>query len=341
MAEPQVKLATENNNNEEPKSNINSNVVVGEQKSNFPISVHESVQGRRFTMEDTFVSVDSISSEMTSHIEGANHDLYSVYGVFDGHGGTDAAIICEQKVVNYCFKEYNGVNTMKEAMRLGFIKTDEEIIKRSKAEGWTNGSTGVLTILKNNRELYIANLGDSEAVLAKKKQPNSKDGEKPSSSNSEKSSEHEAILLTQKHKPSDASEKARIEKAGGHVLFGRVLGSLAVARAFGDIEFKYPANQADDHFVSSEPYINMVEISKEHPFMIVSCDGLWDTFSYQDAVDFVVQTRANGKSQNETVQLLVKEALDRGSYDNITTLLIFFNHDSVETAVHTGQNKTS
>jgi len=328
-----------NTNNEEPKHNSNE---VENKGMGIPSSAHESVQGRRFTMEDTYVSLDSLNNEMAKLISGSegSKDTYAIYGVFDGHGGKDAAIICEQKVVINTLKEYNGVDNMEEALRLGFMKTDEEIIKRSKAEGWTNGSTGVLTVLKNNHELYIANLGDSEAVLAHKKHSNSNDGEK-SNSNNEKSSEYDYILLTQKHKPSDATEKARIEKAGGHVLFGRVLGSLAVARAFGDIEFKFPANQADDHFVSAEPYVNMVKITEDNPFMIVSCDGLWDTFSYQDAVDFVVQTRANGKSINETVQLLVKEALDRGSYDNITTLLIFFDHQSSEAAIHRSHTTTS
>src|SRR5687768_15607756 len=61
----------------------------------------------------------------------------------------------------------------------------------------------------------------------------------------------------EKHKPANPVEKARIEKSGGRVIFGRILGNLAglqpllscptlaVARSFGDIEFKYPHNKAD------------------------------------------------------------------------------------------------
>lgn len=53
------------------------------------------------------------------------------------------------------------------------------------------------------------------------------------------------------------------------------MGTLAVARAFGDIEFKFPHNKGNEDFVSAEPYIFKLPITKEHDFLIVACDGLW------------------------------------------------------------------
>lgn len=47
----------------------------------------------------------------------------------------------------------------------------------------------------------------------------------------------------------------RLEAAGCHVLFGRVLGTLAVSRAFGDIEFKHPYNRAAQDYVSPVPSV--------------------------------------------------------------------------------------
>ena len=49
-----------------------------------------------------------------------------------------------------------------------------------------------------------------------------------------------AECVTYKHKPNSPEERERIEKAGGHVVFGRVPGSLAVSRALGDSEFRCP-----------------------------------------------------------------------------------------------------
>jgi len=44
--------------------------------------------------------------------------------------------------------------------------------------------------------------------------------------------------MSQDHKPSREDEAKRIRDAGGFVINNRVMGELAVSRAFGDAEFK-------------------------------------------------------------------------------------------------------
>lgn len=134
---------------------------------------------------------------------------------------------------------------------------------------------------------------------------------------------HEPVLLSKKHKPTDQSERDRIKKAGGHVVFGRVMGSLAVSRALGDRDFKHPYNKADGDFVSADPFITKIPIQPEDDFLIVSCDGLWDKLSYESAVDLVAQCRNQGKGPEESAQLLVKDSLDRGTSDNVTAIIVF------------------
>ena len=46
------------------------------------------------------------------------------------------------------------------------------------------------------------------------------------------------MLLSEDHKPSRADESKRIRDAGGFVINNRVMGELAVSRAFGDVDFK-------------------------------------------------------------------------------------------------------
>ena len=85
---------------------------------------------------------------------------------------------------------------------------------RGIAEGWKNGTTVVVTIVdRENKKIFVSDVGDSEAVLARK------EGDK-----------YTAECISFKHKPNDDEEKSRIEKHGGQVIFGRILGSLAVAR---------------------------------------------------------------------------------------------------------------
>jgi len=184
------------------------------------------------------------------------------------------------------------------------------------SEGWKNGSTAVVAVLLG-KELYIANVGDSEAVLAKKKSE----------------ATYVPQLLSIKHKPSTPEEKARIEKAGGQVIFGRVLGTLAVSRAFGDREFKLPYNKSKGHFVSSDPYIKKFELLEaaeaekqqdfESSFLIVACDGLWDKMTYEDAVQFVGRLRDAGKSAQQSSELLAAKALNLGSLDNVTIVVTY------------------
>jgi len=134
------------------------------------------------------------------------------------------------------------------------------------------------------------------------------------------------VLLSEKHKPGEASEKERIKAAGGHVVFGRVMGSLAVARAFGDREFKVPCNRSHADFVSAEPHINNITVSNTDEFLIVSCDGLWDKMSYQDAVEIVGRSRnVDNLNPTEAAQRLVTEAITRGTLDNVTVVVTYLS----------------
>jgi len=266
----------------------------------FPISGWESVQGRRWNMEDTHIVIDDVRNIFP----GLNLKNYGFYGVFDGHGGKECSLLCEQLLHKNIFEDPALLEgNIEAALESGFLKTDEQILKRCKIEGWSNGSTAVVSLISKDF-IYVANTGDSEAVLAKKT-----------------SEGFQALLLSEKHKPN--TEKTRIENGGGHVIFGRILGSLAVSRSLGDIEFKYPFNNASADFVSAHPFISKTQLCKEDEFLILACDGLWDKLSYQEAVDFVVATRSCGKSASESAELIVKNALDRGTLDNVTAIIIY------------------
>jgi serine/threonine protein phosphatase PrpC len=65
--------------------------------------------------------------------------------------------------------------------------------------------------------LFCFNLGDARAVLCR---------------------EGRAYDLSVDYKASRKDEQERIKAQGGYIVFGRVLGRLAVTRAFGDFECK-------------------------------------------------------------------------------------------------------
>jgi len=269
----------------------------------------EAQQGRRSSMEDTHVHFDDVS-EKYGFPKGVSRAFYAVY---DGHGGRHAAELAE-KYLHECVLKSEELkkkditdDEILAVIRGAYLRTDSIILQKSRSEFWNDGCTVVSVLLMNNK-LYIGNLGDAEAVVARKK-----DGALA------------AECVTFKHKPGDPDERERIQKAGGHVVFGRVLGSLAVSRAFGDGEFKVPRNKSEAHFVSNDPFLQTVQIDPDVPFMVIACDGLWDRCTYQEAVDYVESLRKEGTSPADAARLLVRKALDAGTLDNVSVIIVYFS----------------
>ena len=121
------------------------------------------------------------------------------------------------------------------------------------------------------------------------------------------------------HKPEDESEKERIEKAGGVVVYlgaWRVNGVLSVARAIGDVQQK-PS-------ITAEPDINTIELNGEEDYLVMACDGLWDALNPDKIPTLINEHFKAGGTQNTTAEYLVDRALKYGSMDNITVIVLFF-----------------
>lgn len=130
--------------------------------------------------------------------------------------------------------------------------------------------------------------------------------------------------LTYRHKPSSPEERKRIEEAGGHVVFGRVMGTLAVSRAFGDFEFKVPTNKSKADYVSSDPYLAVEELTEDDVALIVACDGVWDVLKYDDAAQLVYEQMTKfKKTPGEAAHALITRALEKASRDNVSAIVIY------------------
>jgi serine/threonine protein phosphatase PrpC len=100
-----------------------------------------------------------------------------------------------------------------------------------------------------NKVVYIANLGDTRAVL-------SKNGI--------------AERMSYDHRATDPAEVERVRSGGGIVLDSRVGGSLAITRAFGDHSLKRDG-------VIAKPYIKKHVLRSSDRYLIVASDGVWDS----------------------------------------------------------------
>ncbi|MBA0674002.1 hypothetical protein Goari_015620 [Gossypium aridum] len=174
--------------------------------------------------------------------------------------------------------------------------------------GPTSGSTACVAVIRNN-QLIVANAGDSRCVISRKGQ---------------------AYNLSRDHKPDLEVEKERILKAGGFIHAGRVNGSLNLARAIGDMEFKQNKFlSAEKQIVTANPDINTVELCDDDEFMILACDGIWDCMSSQTLVDFIHdQLKSESKLSVVCERVLDKclapsTATGEGC-DNMTMILVQF-----------------
>ena len=83
--------------------------------------------------------------------------------------------------------------------------------------------------------------------------------------------------------------------------------------------------------VTAEPEIVSVPVEEEDDeFILVASDGLWDVMDSQEAVDYVKlihERYLDGMDRDMIATSVVEEALRRGTYDNITVLIIWLQRD--------------
>jgi serine/threonine protein phosphatase PrpC len=102
-----------------------------------------------------------------------------------------------------------------------------------------------------------------------------------------------------------------------------VEGVLAVARAFGDIDFKDKKSYGAGA-ITCEPEIKIWNITEKTEFIVLACDGLWDVFSNGCVANFVRRRLLIGKTPQSVCESLVKYAYQKGSRDNISAVIVSF-----------------
>eukprot|EP00803_Ostreobium_quekettii_P001776 evm.model.scf_1355EXC.1 EVM.evm.TU.scf_1355EXC.1 scf_1355EXC:38618-43668(-) len=250
------------------------------------------LRGKRSTMEDyhsaKFESVPGIA------------ELVGMFGVFDGHGGPDAAMYIKQHLFKNLANHKEFVTNTEKATEEVYMATDDSYLEdpKSRRDDGGAGSTAVTAVVIG-RKLTMANVGDSRAVLCRK---------------------GKAIAVSIDHKPNEPKEKQRIENLGGMVVWAgtwRVGGVLAVSRAFGDRPLK--------KYVKADPYMRTEELTTDDEFLVLASDGLWDVVNNEEAVSISRDGFSQQWTPQKVAERLAETAVNRGSNDNISCLLVRFN----------------
>lgn len=200
--------------------------------------------------------------------------------------------------------------------------------------GNDSGCTAVVALLVG-RELYVANAGDSRCVVCR-------DGK--------------AIEMSYDHKPEDEPERQRINKAGGRVTQdGRVNGGLNLSRAIGDHAYKTNKElPLSEQMISPVPDVKKLTIDPEKDsFVLLACDGIWNSLSSQETVDFI-STRLNKKNAKHDTTFLtniLKELFDHclapdtmgdgTGCDNMTAVIAKLKPNAFSAATAPAADKTA
>lgn len=203
-------------------------------------------------------------------------------------------------------------NAFEQAFTEAFSKVDEEFGK--KQDQSQVGTTAVVALV-GDRQLYIGNCGDSRAVLCRSGM---------------------AIPLTDDHKAAREDETARVEAAGGEVMWWngeRVMGVLAVSRSIGD-HYLRP-------FVIAQPEVTILSRTPEDELLLLASDGLWDVMSNQEACSLAQRclrrAQQRGASRHTAAKVaasvLTRAAIDQGSSDNVTVVVVDLSKEKDTVAV--------
>ncbi|CAK8568445.1 unnamed protein product [Lathyrus sativus] len=304
-----------------------------------PLWGFTSLCGKRPEMEDAVAIVPrmlKIPIQMLNgnrKYDGINKDFNQqtvhFFGVYDGHGGSQVANYCRDRMHLALAEE---VELFKEGLILGgpkddcqdlwkkaftncFLKVDNEVGGKVNCEPVapeTVGSTAVVAIVCSSH-IIVSNCGDSRAVLCRGKEP---------------------MALSVDHKPNRDDEYARIEAAGGKVIQWnghRVFGVLAMSRSIGDRYLK--------PWIIPEPEVTFLPRAKDDECLILASDGLWDVMTNEEACDLarrriLLWHKKNGSELSSVrgegidpaaqaaAEYLSNRASQKGSKDNITVIVV-------------------
>ncbi|CAF2245828.1 BnaA08g14490D [Brassica napus] len=288
-----------------------------------------SICGRRPEMEDAVSAIPRfLQSPTNSLIDGRFNPQSAAhfFGVYDGHGGSQVANYCRERMHLALAEEiekgkpmlYDGdtwQEKWKRALFNSFLRVDSEM---ESVAPETVGSTSVVAVVFPTH-IFVANCGDSRAVLCRGKT---------------------ALPLSTDHKPDREDEAATIEAAGGKVIRwngARVFGVLAMSRSIGDRYLK-PS-------IIPDPEVTAVKRVKEDDCLILASDGVWDVMTDEEACEMARkrillwhkknmvagdaslltdERRGEGEdpAAKSAAEYLSKLALQRGSKDNITVVVV-------------------
>ncbi|KAA8536260.1 hypothetical protein F0562_028738 [Nyssa sinensis] len=277
-------------------------------------------------------------------------------GVYDGHGGPEASRFVNRHLFPFLHKfatEQGGLSA--DVIKKAFNATEEEflhLVKRSFPVRPQIASVGSCCLFGaiSNDVLYVANLGDSRAVLGRR----NSEGQK---------TKVVAERLSKDHNVSCEDVRKEVEALhpgdSAIVVYcrgvWRIKGIIQVSRSIGDVYLKKPEFSRDSIFpqfgnpvplrqpvMTAEPSILVRKLRPQDLFLIFASDGLWEQLTDEEAVEIVfknpragiakrlvgaaIQEAAKKREMRYNDIKKIEKGIRRHFHDDITVIVLYLDH---------------
>ncbi|WCJ39915.1 Protein phosphatase 2C family protein [Euphorbia peplus] len=281
-------------------------------------------------------------------------------GVYDGHGGPETSRYVNDHLFHHLKRFTTEHQSMSaEVIRKAFQATEDGFLSLvtkqwpMKPQIAAVGSCCLVGVVCGGN-LYIANVGDSRAVLGRVMKAT---GEVLSI---QLSAEHNVCIEAVRQ------EMKALHPDDSHIVVlkhnvWRVKGLIQISRSIGDVYLKKAEFNREPLYakfrlrepikkpiLSAEPAISVHQLQPHDQFVIFASDGLWEHLSNQEAVD-IVQNHPRSGSAKRLVKTALQEAakkremrysdlkkIDRGVrrhfHDDITVVVVFLDSSVVSRA---------
>ncbi|VVB10454.1 unnamed protein product [Arabis nemorensis] len=276
---------------------------------------------------DYSIAVVQANSRLEDQSQVFTSSSATYVGVYDGHGGPEASRFVNRHLFPYMHKfakEQGGLSA--DVIRKAFKETEEEfchMVKRSlpmKPQMATVGSCCLFGAISNGT-LYVANLGDSRAVLGSVVAGDSNSNNNHKGAAAERLSTDHNVAVEEVRK----EVKALNPDDSQIVIYTRgvwrIKGIIQVSRSIGDVYLKKPEFYRDPIFqqhgnpiplrrpaMTAEPSIIVRKLKPQDLFLIFASDGLWEHLSDEVAVEIVLKHPRTGIARR-----LVRAALEEAA----------------------------
>lgn len=291
--------------------------------------------------------------EDQSQVETGSRGMF--VGIYDGHGGPETSRFISDHLFLHLMRFAWEEGCMSdEVLRRAIIATEEGFLAHVTRSWKTTpliaavGSCCLVGVIWGEK-LYVANVGDSRAVMG---------------SISRSSNKITAEQLTKDHNASE--EEVRQELKALHpddsqivVLkhgVWRVKGIIQVSRSIGDVYLKRPEFKLNPVYtrfqlseplhravLTAEPSLCSLTIKPQDKFLIFASDGLWEHLTNEQAVEMVynysrvgiarrlIRAALQEAARKREVRYSDLKSIGRGIrrhfHDDISVVVIFLDHE--------------